>query len=207
MIRSPTDETTTELLVNFNETLIDNLEPENDANITANETDHTIDIIEEQEPIIDDQDELDPVKLYIDSDGTKTNETLDESEPILESTTDATTDDITEDKSDSDTEEIRNTPVIPKAEPMLKQDQNPRRKRHRTPPRVEIHNIRSALPEPEIEVLYTVYKGKQTHLLLETMDKYSILIFQTMNLFLPNWQLKSLNKLRMRQLRKCLGFP
>ena len=35
-----------------------------------------------------------------------------------------------------------------------------RAKRHRTPPRVEIHNIRSALPEPEIEVLYTVYQGK-----------------------------------------------
>ena len=34
-----------------------------------------------------------------------------------------------------------------------------RGKRHRTPPRVMIHNIRSALPEPEIEVLYTVYQG------------------------------------------------
>ena len=38
-----------------------------------------------------------------------------------------------------------------------------RAKRHRTPPRVEIHNIRSALPEPEIEVLYTVYQGKHSH--------------------------------------------
>ena len=35
-----------------------------------------------------------------------------------------------------------------------------RRGRHRTPPRVEIHNIRSSLPEPEIEVLYTVYQGE-----------------------------------------------
>lgn len=34
-----------------------------------------------------------------------------------------------------------------------------RAKRHRTPPRVMIHNIRSALPQPEIEVLYTVYQG------------------------------------------------
>ena len=35
-----------------------------------------------------------------------------------------------------------------------------RQGRHRTPPRVEIHNIRSSLPEPEIEVLYTVYQGE-----------------------------------------------
>ena len=38
--------------------------------------------------------------------------------------------------------------------------QQPRAKRHRTPPRVMIHNIRSALPQPEIEVLYTVYQGE-----------------------------------------------
>ena len=47
-------------------------------------------------------------------------------------------------------------------EKKLKPDPN-RAKRHRTPPRVEIHNIRSALPEPEIEVLYTVYQGKYSH--------------------------------------------
>ena len=37
----------------------------------------------------------------------------------------------------------------------------PRPKRHRTPPRVMIHNIRSALPQPEIEVLYTVYQDDE----------------------------------------------
>lgn len=36
-----------------------------------------------------------------------------------------------------------------------------RDKRHRTPPRVMIHNIRSALPEPKIEVLYTVYQDDE----------------------------------------------
>jgi hypothetical protein len=43
----------------------------------------------------------------------------------------------------------------------LIQNEEARPKRHRTPPRVEIHNIRSALPQPEIEVLYTVYQGNQ----------------------------------------------
>ena len=28
-------------------------------------------------------------------------------------------------------------------------------------PSVKIHNIRSSLPEPEIEMIYTVYKGKR----------------------------------------------
>ena len=36
-----------------------------------------------------------------------------------------------------------------------------RDKRHRTPPKVMIHNIRSALPEPKIEVLYTVYQDDE----------------------------------------------
>lgn len=39
--------------------------------------------------------------------------------------------------------------------------QEKRAKRHRTPPRVMIHNIRSALPQPEIEVLYTVYQDDE----------------------------------------------
>ena len=53
-------------------------------------------------------------------------------------------------ESDVTAEEFRSPVHIP-----------PRAKRHRTPPRVEIHNIRSALPQPEIEVLYTVYQGKK----------------------------------------------
>ena len=28
-------------------------------------------------------------------------------------------------------------------------------------PSVKIHNIRSSLPEPEIEMIYTVYKGRR----------------------------------------------
>ena len=28
-------------------------------------------------------------------------------------------------------------------------------------PSVKIHNIRSSLPEPEIEMIYTVYKGRK----------------------------------------------
>ena len=35
-----------------------------------------------------------------------------------------------------------------------------RPKRHKTPPRVHIHNIISGLPEPAIEVLYTVYQDE-----------------------------------------------
>ena len=41
------------------------------------------------------------------------------------------------------------------------QERSLRDKRHRTPPKVTIHNIRSALPEPKIEVLYTVYQDDE----------------------------------------------
>ena len=35
--------------------------------------------------------------------------------------------------------------------------------------RVQIHNIRSSLPRPEIEMIYTVYQGRQTKIICHTV--------------------------------------
>ena len=72
-----------------------------------------------------------------------------------------------ESESETETEEETTTttsiPTTTLAEITEKplQDPPPSTRHHKRPPRVHIHNIRSGLPHPEIEVLYTVYQDEE----------------------------------------------
>ena len=68
---------------------------------------------------------------------------------------------------ESTTEDEITAEIPPTEQPSLQQplklQNEPKRlkRQHKFPPRVHIHNIRSGLPSPEIEVLYTVYQDQE----------------------------------------------